>query len=116
MKLIRGDLDETYVFQLDLSKDQQTNVMDIIYGITDDTTDQRTIRQDLSIQMDTTQLVLAGANPMLIDGPTIVGEYAPDILYCDLTEPTGDDTLICDWGSDAHGEPPVVKLQRIAGD
>ncbi len=116
VKLIRGDLDETYVFHLVLSQDQQTNVMDIMYGITDDTTDQRTIRQDLSIQMDSAQLVLAGTNPTLIDGPTIVGEYAPDILYCDLSAQTAEDTLICDWGSDAHGEPPIVKLQRLAGD
>ncbi len=107
VRLVRGDIDETYRFHLDFA----VPMMDIVYHTTDTTVDARTIRQDLSITHNEGRLVLTGSLPRLVSGPAIIGTYAPDVLYCTpLT--TGDDTLACAWGSDAHGEPPAVTLHR----
>ncbi len=108
VRFVRGNIDETYRFYLSAG-DQR---MDVVYHSTGSREDERTVRQALTVSIDDSsgKLVLAGAMPQLISGPGFVGEYAPDVLYCDQNK-ASTDTLQCLWGSDAHGEVPVVVLR-----
>ncbi|MEM8485078.1 MAG: hypothetical protein AAF564_05990 [Bacteroidota bacterium] len=110
VRFVRGDIDETYSFELRTDD----NVMQVIYASTGSEADKRTITQTLTVSIndESGKLVLAGASPELISGPAFVGRYGADVLYCDLPQGTAE-TLECLWGSDAHGESPVVMLRPV---
>ncbi len=109
---VRGNIDETYRFQLSAGNQH----MDIIYHTTGSQSDERTVRQSLRATIDESsgKLVLTGAVPTLISGPEFIGEYAPDVLYCDPIS-ASTKKLQCLWGSDAHGDAPVVVLRPDNG-
>ncbi|MBX2821216.1 MAG: hypothetical protein KTR29_16090 [Rhodothermaceae bacterium] len=105
VRFVRGDIDETYRFFLDGDLER----MDIVYHSTGSTEDERTVRQALDVSFDEERgkLVLTGESPQLVSGPEFVGVYGADVLYCNPSK----DALECLWGSDAHGEAPVVILR-----
>lgn len=111
VRFVRGDIDETYTFEVRAGD----NIMQVVYASTGDDADKRTITQTLTASIDetTNKLVLAGASPELASGPPLVGRYGADVLYCDLA-PDEAVTLECLWGSDAHGDAPVVILHAVA--
>lgn len=110
VRFVRGDIDETYSFELRAGD----NVMQVVYASTGSDADKRTITQTLTVSIDeeSRKLVFAGDSPELVSGPAFVGRYGADVLYCDLPQGTAE-TLECLWGSDAHGEAPVVILRSV---
>lgn len=113
VRLVRGDIDETYVFHVRLAG-EQGHVMDIEYASTHAPADRRLIRQDVTLEADASsgRTIIVGANPRLVSGPAIIGVYEPDSLYCDTANRASADHLSCTWGSDAHGNAPEVELSR----
>ena len=114
--LDRGDFQEEYFFTLDIGAGSEAGILNLTYAASNDPATVRTVRQDLAVIASAGEIQLAGSNPRLVAGPEIVGIYEPDAFFCDA-RPTGDvDTLACNWGSDAHGEPPRVQLTRRDAD
>lgn len=114
VRLVRGDMEEVYVFNVRLAGGERSGVMDIDYFSTRAPERRRLIRQDIVLETDRAndQTIMVGANPRLISGPEIIGVYEPDSLYCDSAGRASDTQLACTWGSPAHGNAPVVTLSR----
>lgn len=114
VRLVRGDLEEIYVFSVRLNAADQNGAMDIEYFSSNTPDRKRHIRQDIRLETGTAngQFILVGANPRLVFGPEIIGVYEPDSLYCDTAKRRSPDNLSCTWGSPAHGNAPVVELVR----
>lgn len=114
VRLVRGDLEEVYVFSVRLNAAGQNSVMDIEYFSLTTPDRKRLIRQDIRLEAGAAngQSILEGANPRLVSGPEIIGVYEPDSLYCDTAKRRSPDNLSCTWGSPAHGNAPVVELVR----
>lgn len=109
VRLERGTTVENYRFYLDAGEKH----LDLVYHTAADPSDERTVRQMLSMSLDEEHgvLILAGSNPELIRGPQFVGEYEPDVLYCDI-DTIEEDKLFCRWGSDGHDSAPLVTLKK----
>ena len=114
VRLVRGDMEEVYVFNIRLAGDERNGVMDIDYFSRQAPDRRRLIRQDIVLETDRAndQTIMAGAKPRLISGPEIIGVYEPDSLYCATADRASDTQLACSWGSPAHGNAPVVNLSR----
>ena len=112
VRLVRGDMDETFAFSVAVADNEAGGIMDIAYHATNDPETEWVVRQDITVTIAGQSVDLIGANPRQIAGPAIEGVYAPDELYCDAPAASPPNTLNCDWGSDAHGDAPNVRLMR----
>ena len=108
--LDRGDFSETYVFSVEIGADFN-GILDIAYWDNAAPDGKMELRQALVVSIDDENITLTGSNPVQTAGPPIEGTYAPDELSCVLEEDVG--RLDCNWGSDGHGQPIKVFLDKI---
>jgi hypothetical protein len=121
VRLVRGDLEEIYRFDIALHTGDSTavtGVMDIRYSVAATPHMQRIIRQDLRVAFDSAagQVILSGHNPRVVEGPAVVGVYEADVLYCAEPGEERPALLECHWGSPAQENTPAVTLRRASDE
>ena len=108
--LDRGDFSETYVFSVEIGADLN-GVLDIAYWDNAAPDGKMELRRTLVVSIDEDEITLTGSNPTQTAGPPIEGTYAPDELSC--VAENNVERLDCNWGSDGHGQPIKVFLDKV---